>query len=167
MSFIETYENSCLLKAKAYFGRYKEITVSDFKGNTYIHFNDNSKCVGPNGYDVTKSKGVTFNIEEISLISTMLDKIMEYNSKLQKQYEHTKSPEDKINQLPLLNENLAPSIVKTSLEANKTNTSDESSLESVELYDGCGEMYFAMPLDFKVLPSGSEHNQWYVCYLLS
>ncbi|KAL4240368.1 hypothetical protein ACF0H5_001158 [Mactra antiquata] len=158
MSFIETYEKSCLLKAKAFFGRYKEITVSDFKGKTYTHFNDNSKCVGPNGYDVTKSKGVTFNIEEISLISTLLDKIMDYNTKLQKQNEHPKSLEDKINQLPLLTENLAPSMV--SLEANKTNTSDESSLESAELYDGCG-------LDFKVLPSGSEHNQWYVCYLLS
>ena len=75
MSFqIKTAYNGDAIKATAKFGKSKEICFTPFNGNLYCHLSDKKHCFdSPGGkFDVSKSKNVSFNVNEIKELIPLL-----------------------------------------------------------------------------------------------
>lgn len=74
------YKNE-ITKAPTKFGKQKEMCITPFNGGTYVHISDMRKCYfSPNGkFDHTKSKSISFNMEEIEQLQKLLRKLDYYH----------------------------------------------------------------------------------------
>ena len=69
-------ENGKLVKLKADISNFKSVAVNEYNNSSYCHISDVSKCFKKGGgFDISKSKSVTLNREDVDNFVRMIENI--------------------------------------------------------------------------------------------
>lgn len=69
-----------VVKASTKFGKNKEMCVTPFNGDTYIHISDMKQCFSPTGkFDLSKSKSISLKKSEMEELVGLHKMVDHYN----------------------------------------------------------------------------------------
>ena len=69
-------EDGSLKKVRARFSRSREINLTRWNNDIYLHLNDISKCFVDGRFDITKQKSISMKWEEVELLRTALAELV-------------------------------------------------------------------------------------------
>ena len=72
--------NRYLTKALARFGRAKQCKINVFNNRTNVHLNNFTRCYTNGGFDISRGRGITFNLQEAYLVPNLLSHASSYDA---------------------------------------------------------------------------------------
>ena len=79
--FEEFFDNNgYLTKALTRFGRAKRCKINFFNNRTYVLLNDFTRCYTNGRFDISRGRGITFNLQEAYLVPNLLSHAGSYDA---------------------------------------------------------------------------------------